>query len=260
MENGVEIIRYNPIGSKGGFQDKITDFMRRHAVKYSTKTLSEMGYLYMNAITYIKDHIEARAYFAPELASYKSEEFGEKGRLVPIKELDIFRNYLFAGSVESNIHFDTISVPKYKIVEEDGHIITVTKNDKNYIEKTIMILRLNLQLTMASINDISLKDPMFQVVARSVSGVNKKHTDKQMIISVNFDKEFPVSIDVQYTPNNQYGGYDPDDAIPYLTSLIQKNSQYNNMMDKLKGKVSEDAQKIEDCKSKRFYGGYFNIR
>ena len=59
---------YGPCGSDHTLQQEITMLMHTIVMKNGQYTLSELGYLNMNTITYVEDHIEVKIFFAPELA------------------------------------------------------------------------------------------------------------------------------------------------------------------------------------------------
>ena len=105
---------YGPCGSDHTLQQEITMLMHTIVMKNGQYTLSELGYLNMNTITYVEDHIEVKIFFAPELAVVAGKRFnGSKSQMInPM--LNIFNGILFVGNLEDAVSYENIDLPNIR--------------------------------------------------------------------------------------------------------------------------------------------------
>lgn len=240
---------FDPIGVNHELQQAITNLLHRLAMNSDPKfTLAQLGYLHMNSVCFVNDEVQAKIYFAPELAIVQTPGFG--GRLVnkPSPLFAAFQNWLFVGSVEGAIEYDTATVPKYNIIIDDSRTASIylAHNKKVFEDHEVVVLRCNPMILMAAICDINPADPSFTVTYETIGKSDKDKdnpTGAQIMISSGVNKEFPVRITVTNSSGNGTTGYDPDMAVPCLLNARQKAKQAIDTRKQLALKASKDAAK-----------------
>lgn len=262
FRDGASIQQYvfGPVGSDNTLQKMITHFLHNRICADGQYTLAELGYLHMNTISYVEDHVEVKIYFHPGLATDKHTMKNGQEYRTPKKIFQLFQNYLFIGAVEDAITFDTITTPKFYVEkDENGRpALRIRRNTKKVSADTnVLVLRCNLALTMAAIMNINLMNPHYKVEYETVGAANKKDRDAHIIISGN-KQEYPVRVFVEHeVQSNEY--YDPDVALPYIDSRIRINDEALRSKRKIQQSVSEKAEKLNK-KQKKFSSKSINTR
>lgn len=236
-------IVYPPNGTSHHLQVKITNLLHDIVMRHGQFTLSQLGYLHINTLTYDKEtgSLYLRVYFDVRLASRVIEHNINRGKvIVPVKELTVFQNHLYVGNIMDVISYETIMAPKSKVVEDEMHRPSLKfKDSAKFVETNVLVLNCNLPITMASAHNISLGDHDFSVRCSTV-GRGGKNAVKSIITSANM-KEVPVSVTVTFDPNNDTG-YDPDLAVSYLIKMNDENNKIRKNREKLQQKVRKDAK------------------
>lgn len=238
---------YGPCGSDHTLQQEITMLMHTIAMKNGQYTLSELGYLNMNTITYVEDHIEVKIFFAPELAVVAGKRFnGSKSQMIN-PNLNMFNGILFVGNLEDAVSYENIDLPKYKIAKDSlGRMAVRVKEKKDTEDAEVVVMRCNLSLVLAAIYQVNLDDPDFKVRIETIGGKGK-HNDEEIVMSVGAKQEFPVRVTVEF--NDDYAtGYDSKAAVNYLLRKYQNSLVSKENRKSLGRKISEDAK---DLKKKR---------
>jgi hypothetical protein len=257
MDNGVPVtvMSFNPIGVDNQLQMEITKLMDTIVKERGDMTLAEMGYLHMSSVAFTGDHVEAKVFFAPELAMDNEHSVNGSMKAIPNEALNVFQNYLFVGDVADNVSFGTITCPKYRIEEDALGIPAVTiKEGKGFKEDTeVVVLNCNLDLMLAAILDIDLFDKYFSVSYQTLgkngeaSKKNKKDEEENpapgIMISMGANQEFPVMIMVKYSHNGG-GMYRPENAIPYLLAKLQASKETKSVKKELAQQVSDSAERM----------------
>jgi len=257
--NPVEHITYAPNGTSHALQRKISEFMHELVKSVGKFTLSELGYLHINTLTYNQETgaLNLRIYFDIRLAARAVQSTTNKSKMiVPVQELEIFKDYFYVGKLQDVVTYEKIMAPKTKVVEDEMHRASLQFKDSNkYIETDVLVLNCNLAITMAAIHDISLTDQEFTVRCSTV-GKGGKNAVKSIITTANM-KEVPVSVTIVHNANSGgINGYEPDDAISYLTALQEEQYRIAKNRDKVQQKVRKDAKdkkkSVESKNSKGF--------
>lgn len=238
---------FEPVGSSHELQLLITDAMHHLVIEDGRVTLAELGFLHQVMISYCEDHVSVKIYFHPKLATNMMRGINNATKLVPRKELEIFKNYLYVGNLEDVITYDTIQMPRCYIEDDElGRPALRMKNSDKTDDMEVLVLNCNLPLAVAFACDLSVADPMFAVSYETV-GATGKNVKGHLVLNVGAKQEFPVTVRVRFTDNTvcpDYNSYDPDAAVPYLISLAEKARDARNNQKKLARKVSNDAKKI----------------
>lgn len=261
FENGeVAVIQYSPVGSGNEFQKKITQLMSEVIEARGDTTLAEMGYLHMNMVSYVENRVELKVYFAPELATITTGAFNGAPVVKPNPALNVFKDYLFVGSLEQAIGFDTMAVPKYKIKENEyGRRYINIKDGCTMEDSEVLVLYCNLPIALAATNRIPLSDPNYDVTYQTVGAAGGKHPERKVIISVGSKQEFPVRIEATYTARGERY-YDPADAVPYLIARANRANNIKKNQKKLAKKVSEEAADMKTAQTAKVYNSYLKYR
>ena len=176
VSNGMVVTKtYQPAGIDHNLQSAITGLMHSIAVMNSEVTLAEMGYLNMNMVSFVEDHVEVKLYFIPNLATVTERAPNGKPISHPNPKLNIFKDYMFVGDLEKAISFDTITVPKYNIdIDELGKpAIKIKSGKKTEEDQEVLVLHCNLAVVLAAINNVDMMDPNFNVSFETVTATKK---------------------------------------------------------------------------------------
>ena len=239
---------FPPIGVSHDLQEAITSLMHRLVMEDGTTTLAELGYLHMNSICFVNGGIEAKVYFAPELALESTTGFANYTKMVPNKKLNMFQNYLFVGNLEQAISYDTITTPKYTIEKDDADRPAIyLRNKKTTEDKEVLVLHCNADMLLAAILDINMADPNFKIQYETIGKGDKNNAAGQIMITAGTKQEFPVRITVtstMKTPDSDVAGYDPEMAVYNLLGRYQAQKEAIATRKKLAQKASDRAEKI----------------
>lgn len=257
---------YSGINEGKELQDKITNFIHNRIYEIGMKTIGQLGYLFSNTILFDVDHTDIALYFDAELATEApvKSAFNGAQKIVPLLEFDrLFSNYLYVGEAESVVTYETIEVPKYKIITDSmgKRSVEIRDKDENKTMKSrVMVMHCNLMLTMAAIHDISLNDTNFSV--QVINEAKKKiATMNNIIVSGHMSR--PVNIIVYASDADEYGeymSYEPDDAFDYLMNLAKRNIKAKDMAKELSSKVGDKAKKKKKKEEKNKYAGFNKYR
>ena len=246
-------IKYENIANSKALQTQITNLLANRFRKVGL-ALSEIGYFHMCSIVYTGRAIEMKLYFHPELAMDAiSIANGKKKYRVKEVFQTVMENYFFVGNIRNVVSFDRISVPRYKIKENEfgnGYLFLKDKLDER--EEEVLSIRCNIDLVMAAINNISLmNNPGFAVVYNSI-GSNKKK--KPSMISASSDM-YPIELSVQWDEEYEMYLYEPSEAAEYLREVIDQRSFQEKAEKKIAKKASEHKEK-----SSKLYKAYDKYR
>lgn len=234
---------YEPIGVNHELQAGVTKLLHDLAIRYTQPfTLAQLGYLHMNSICYVNGEVQAKIYFAPELAITTTTGFGGRQVSVPNPKFEAFHNWLFVGSLKGAIEYDTLTVPKYHIDEDSSGqpAISITGGKKVIEDAEVVVLRCNPLCLMAAITGVSMADPNFDVSFETI-GKSDKKTGSQIMISAGANQQFPVKVTVAHSTNAEY--YDPDLVVPCLLDRAKRAQSAIRTRKELALKASEKAEK-----------------
>lgn len=256
----VRVKTWEPAGSPDGNELKrdITKLLDRIVKENSKYTLAEMGYLHMNLISFCNGQVNAKIYFAPELATQtETNGVNTDGKIVPHKALEVFQNYLYVGELKNAVTFESMPVPRYDIErnERDQLAIRIKDGKKINEDGEAVVLNCNLLLLIAAVLDVNPNDPNFDVNVETVGKSKKKDRDMAIMINAGAQQEFPVRITAQYTVIDNVGTaivpYEPDAAIPFLMNRMKKMQEMKSTKNKLANKASDNAKETaKDMKKK----------
>ena len=256
----VRVKTWEPAGSPDGNELKrdITKLLDQIVKENSKFTLAEMGYLHMNLISFCNGQVNAKIYFAPELATQtETNGVNTNGKIVPHKALEVFQNYLYVGELKNAVTFESMPVPRYDIErnERDQLTIRIKYGKKINEDGEAVVLNCNLLLLIAAVLDVNPNDPNFDVKVETVGKSKKKDRDMAIMINVGAQQEFPVRITAQYTVINNAGTaivpYEPDAAISFLMNRMKKMQEMKSTKNKLANKASDNAKETaKDMKKK----------
>lgn len=256
----VRVKTWEPAGSPDGNELKrdITKFLDRIVKENSKFTLAEMGYLHMNLISFCNGQVNAKIYFAPELATQtETNGVNTNGKIVPHKALEVFQNYLYVGELKNAVTFETMPVPRYDIERNERDQLTIRIKDGKKINEDgeAVVLNCNLLLLIAAVLDVNPNDPNFDVKVETVGKPKKKDRDMAIMINAGAQQEFPVRITAQYTVIDNAGTaivpYEPDAAISFLMNRMKKMQEMKSTKNKLANKASDNAKETaKDMKKK----------
>lgn len=249
----VSEMRFPPNGTTHDLQLLITGLMHNRVVDVAKFTLAEIGYLHLNTLTYNKENgqLYLKVYFDVHYAARPvRNETNSKMDLVPIAELNVFKNYLFVGDIRDCVTLEKIMAPKTKaVVDELERASLQFKEDSSKIVETdALVLHCSLPIAMAAAMDYSLADPCFNVSCETV-GKGGKNAVKSIVTTSN-NAEVPVSVTISHTHDDE-GRYDPEDAEPYLTALMDRLQRAEQNRNKLKQSVRKTAKKNDKKQSKK---------
>lgn len=263
----IETVTYGPIGISTKLQREITQLMHELVKLDGRVTLAELGYLHMNTITFVEDHVEVKVYFHPKLATTAKPQFNGRAKYVPNEYLNIFKDYMFVGDLADCVGYDTITVPKYKIYQDKlgRPALSIHNTKKTEDDEEVLVLKCNLALIVAAINGVDLSDPNFTVKYETVASAkkSKKSDDGEssgnIVATVGGNrKEFPISVTTTFSM--PYTGYDPDQAVPYLMKRLNEQQAAHNNKKKLAKRVSDEAASITKKNDKKQYKNYHKYR
>ena len=256
----VRVKTWEPAGSPDGNELKrdITKLLDQIVKENSKFTLAEMGYLHMNMISFCNGQINAKIYFAPELATQtETNGVNTNGKIVPHKALEVFQNYLYVGELKNAVTFESMPVPRYDIERNERDQLTIRIKDGKKINEDgeAVVLNCNLLLLIAAVLDVNPNDPNFDVKVETVGKSKKKDRDMAIMINAGAQQEFPVRITAQYTVIDNAGTaivpYEPDVAISFLMNRMKKMQEMKSTKNKLANKASDNAKETaKDMKKK----------
>ena len=256
----VRVKTWEPAGSPDGNELKrdITKLLDQIVKENSKFTLAEMGYLHMNLISFCNGQVNAKIYFAPELATQtETNGVNTNGKIVPHKALEVFQNYLYVGELKNAVTFESMPVPRYDIERNERDQLTIRIKDGKKINEDgeAVVLNCNLLLLIAAVLDVNPNDPNFDVKVETVGKSKKKDRDMAIMINAGAQQEFPVRITAQYTVIDNTGTaivpYEPDAAISFLMNRMKKMQEMKSTKNKLANKASDNAKgTAKDMKKK----------
>ena len=256
----VRVKTWEPAGSPDGNELKrdITKLLDQIVKENSKFTLAEMGYLHMNLISFCNGQVNAKIYFAPELATQtETNGVNTNGKIVPHKALELFQNYLYVGELKNAVTFESMPVPRYDIERNERDQLTIRIKDGKKINEDgeAVVLNCNLLLLIAAVLDVNPNDPNFDVKVETVGKSKKKDRDMAIMINAGAQQEFPVRITAQYTVIDNAGTaivpYEPDAAISFLMNRMKKMQEMKSTKNKLANKASDNAKETaKDMKKK----------
>lgn len=256
----VRVKTWEPAGSPDGNELKrdITKLLDQIVKENSKFTLAEMGYLHMNLISFCNGQVNAKIYFAPELATQtETNGVNTNGKIVPHKALEVFQNYLYVGELKNAVTFESMPVPRYDIERNERDQLTIRIKDGKKINEDgeAVVLNCNLLLLIAAVLDVNPNDPNFDVKVETVGKSKKKDRDMAIMINAGAQQEFPVRITAQYTVIDNAGTaivpYEPDAAISFLMNRMKKMQEMKSTKNKLANKASDNAKETaKDMKKK----------
>lgn len=256
----IRVKTWEPAGSPDGNELKrdITKLLDQIVKENSKFTLAEMGYLHMNLISFCNGQVNAKIYFAPELATQtETNGVNTNGKIVPHKALEVFQNYLYVGELKNAVTFESMPVPRYDIErnERDQLAIRIKDGKKINEDGEAVVLNCNLLLLIAAVLDVNPNDPNFDVKVETVGKSKKKDRDMAIMINAGAQQEFPVRITAQYTVIDNAGTaivpYEPDAAISFLMNRMKKMQEMKSTKNKLANKASDNAKETaKDMKKK----------
>lgn len=256
----VRVKTWEPAGSPDGNELKrdITKLLDQIVKENSKFTLAEMGYLHMNLISFCNGQVNAKIYFAPELATQtETNGVNTNGKIVPHKALEVFQNYLYVGELKNAVTFESMPVPQYDIERNERDQLTIRIKDGKKINEDgeAVVLNCNLLLLIAAVLDVNPNDPNFDVKVETVGKSKKKDRDMAIMINAGAQQEFPVRITAQYTVIDNAGTaivpYEPDAAISFLMNRMKKMQEMKSTKNKLANKASDNAKETaKDMKKK----------
>ena len=256
----VRVKTWEPAGSPDGNELKrdITKLLDQIVKENSKFTLAEMGYLHMNLISFCNGQVNAKIYFAPELATQtETNGVNTNGKIVPHKALEVFQNYLYVGELKNAVTFESMPVPRYDIERNERDKLTIRIKDGKKINEDgeAVVLNCNLLLLIAAVLDVNPNDPNFDVKVETVGKSKKKDRDMAIMINAGAQQEFPVRITAQYTVIDNAGTaivpYEPDAAISFLMNRMKKMQEMKSTKNKLANKASDNAKETaKDMKKK----------
>ena len=247
----VRVKTWEPAGSPDGIELKrdITKLLDQIVKENSKFTLAEMGYLHMNLISFCNGQVNAKIYFAPELATQtETNGVNTNGKIVPHKALEVFQNYLYVGELKNAVTFESMPVPRYDIERNERDQLTIRIKDGKKINEDgeAVVLNCNLLLLIAAVLDVNPNDPNFDVKVETVGKSKKKDRDMAIMINAGAQQEFPVRITAQYTVIDNAGTaivpYEPDAAISFLMNRMKKMQEMKSTKNKLANKASDNAK------------------
>ena len=256
----VRVKTWEPAGSPDGNELKrdITKLLDQIVKENSKFTLAEMGYLHMNLISFCNGQVNAKIYFAPELATQtETNGVNTNGKIVPHKALEVFQNYLYVGELKNAVTFESMPVPRYDIERNERDQLTIRIKDGKKINEDgeAVVLNCNLLRLIAAVLDVNPNDPNFDVKVETVGKSKKKDRDMAIMINAGAQQEFPVRITAQYTVIDNAGTaivpYEPDAAISFLMNRMKKMQEMKSTKNKLANKASDNAKETaKDMKKK----------
>ena len=235
LDNGdvVKRITFDPMGTDHTLQQLNTAHLHQLIAK-SDYSLAELGYLHASSVSFVKDHIETKIYFVPELATTKkpSSFRTTSSDLVLHPGFKEFQNHVFLGDPDALIRaggavFVDMAVPKYRIDTDDAGKPAIIIKDGHKLDHDGETLALfgNIELMLASYLNLSLFDPNFLVSYQTIgNGDNQDADHPAIMISMGAEKEFPVKVTVQWSADNTIP-YEPETAIPYLMEKAKKDQR-----------------------------------
>lgn len=235
-------ITYDAVCNSEALQERITQAVYSLCEARGVCTPAQLGYLHMANVTSTPYRgVEVRLYFATELAL---DELKKKKRTFVVNsDLNVFQNFFFVGPLTDVVSIEKINCQKYKIrKDEDGIEELIIRDKLDTEERLVVVLHCNLDLVMATIHNINLKDPNFKVDVNVVNEDRKKK--HQVMIMGNVTDEHAVQVTVQMTEDSDEQ-YDENGAIPYLIKLRDKQNELAQVFDQVKHSAKNKTKKAK---------------
>lgn len=235
-------ITYDAVCNSEALQERITQAVYSLCEGRGVCTPAQLGYLHMANVTSTPYRgVEVKLYFAAELAL---DELKKKKRTFVVNsDLNVFQNFFFVGPLAEAVSIEKINCQKYKIrKDEDGIEELIIRDKLDTEELFVAVLHCNLDLVMATIHNINLKDPNFKVEARVVNEDRKKK--HQVMIMGNVSDEHAVQVTVQMTEDSDEQ-YDENEAIPYLIKLRNEQEALAQVFDEVKHSAKNKTKKAK---------------
>ena len=252
LDNGdvVKRITFDPVGTDHTLQQLITAHLHQ-LISKDEYTLAELGYLHASSVSFVKDHVETKIYFVPELATMKkpSSFRTTSSDLVLHPGFKNFQNHVFVGDSDSLIRaggavFMDMAVPKYHIDNDDAGKPAIVIKDGHKLDQDGETLALygNIEIMLASYLNLILFDPNFRVSYQTIgSGDNEDAEHPAIMISMGAEKEFPVKVTVQWSADNMIP-YEPETAIPYLIERAKREQRAAESRKEIAERVTKEAK------------------
>lgn len=252
LDNGdvVKRITFDPMGTDHTLQQLITAHLHQLIAK-SDYTLAELGYLHASSVSFVKDHIETKIYFVPELATHKKQSSfrSTSSDLVLHPGFKEFQNHVFLGDPDAAIRvggavFMDMAVPKYHIDTDDAGLPAIVIKDGHKLDQDgeTLAVYANIDIILASYLNLSLFDPNFAVSYQTIgNGDNQDAEHPAIMISMGAEKEFPVRVTVQWSADNAIP-YEPETAVAYLIERAKKEQIAAESRKEIASKVSKEAK------------------
>ena len=251
-DDGVAHTWFHPIGYGHQLQQLITKLLHTLVMKYSDKTLSEMGYFHHSSILLVDGRVDIRIYFKQELATVEKPTMNGQTYVEPIPQLGIFNGYLFYLEGDQIDLRDVVGygeelMPKCKIgFNELGHPALFFKEGGEMKKQNVCYIKCNLPILMAAAMDLDLLDPNFNVMVRTVGyGSNRK---RQVVLDGK-ENQLPIWVGVQHTEED-HKSYDPNNVRTYLVNLQEKISKRHEKQRELMSHAEEKTSKEKKKKNK----------
>ena len=252
----MEYTTFKPIGFDHAIQTQMTKLLHNLVMKYSDKTMSEKGFMQQIAVLFEDGAIKLRMYFHPELATYEERTANGQVSRKPIPQLGIMNGYFFVLSgnkidLTQVTGIEKIMMPKAKIKYNERGMLAVKIKDQDASSmklQDVFYVECNLRLTIAAILNLKLTDPNYMVKVTTISQSNQKRA----ILVDGRNNSYQVWIHVAYSSDESISrGYDPEDAIPYLTALASKVVDSKQSQKKLMREAEDKSEKKKSSDMKK---------
>lgn len=239
-------IKYSPIGVNNKLQMQITNFLAKRFAEDCGLALDEIGYFHMVNVAYTGTEIITKIYFHPEFATETTTEEMNGHKTVTVRrEFSILNNVFFPGEYEHYVKFEKATVPKHKV----KHTTLMLKDRIDEEEKTVLVLYCNIDMVLAAINNISLKNGNLRVKFSS-----SNQTKRPIMVSASSDM-YPISISVEYNENKNTG-FDKSEVEDYFKDLLYRKNEKRDM----EKKIAQKARTAKRPKMGKSYSSYLKYR
>lgn len=251
---------YRPMGIDNNLQNKIANLLHEIVMKDGRTTLGELGYLHQISISYLEGRASIKIFFDTNFCNDHTRELNGRVEMRPKQIFNIFQNYLFVGDVADSVTYENLVMPKVVTEEDDLGNPTARVKAHKVEQRPVMVLHCNFPITIAAACGLSLTDPNFKV-AYKTSGANAGSDEDSMelAVMVGTDQEVPIYVSVWHSPDST-DGYDPDDAVNYLRSLLIERQNKKSVQKDLAKRVSSQAKKNKKEQEKKTHGAFMKYR
>ena len=248
IDEHLAVYRFKPNGIDTALQRMVTELMHSVAME-SNISLAELGYLHLNTFTYSpeKNRYFLRVYFDAELATRKvASKTSSSAVVLPVKEMQVFKNFLYVGDILDVIDYDDIDAPKHQIISDElGRPSIRFKDMKKTTTTKALVLNCNIPVTMAAGLGLDILDKNFGVKPVLTMQDRKK-------ASMNITNEVPVGIIVKATYyETNIDKFNTDDVEKYINRLMNGNEKIKKNKQKLDDKVEKKIKKLSDEEKER---------